>query len=310
MHIAIATRWTNQPSPALELQLPNNRPSIARPRAPQGLYRHVACPAPAKQLHFIRPAVDNGGIAVLKTIADILLLQVSCFYCSYKPLLPRALPHLAFAWMFALRYTSKTHITRAAAKLSLGARIGHTYTCSTAANTTKPALSRPPAPPIRSFTTTPPTMAPLTAWTRLIRYVSAKDGSIKYGEPIISSSDSKYPDIDALAQAGGLKVKVLSGSSPILAKATGEEDEVKSLLGPLEPKDVPIVRCVGLNYKTHSKSPTSLSLSLSPILQNPTNHPSSPQSSKPASTSPPTPPSSSSPRTPSPTPAAPSQSQL
>ena len=94
--------------------------------------------------------------------------------------------------------------------------------------------------------------APLTAWKRLIRYVSAQDGSIKYGEPIVSSSD-KNPDIDALAQQGGLKVKVLAGDNPISAKPTGEEDEVKQLLGPLTPKDVPIVRCVGLNYRTHSK---------------------------------------------------------
>jgi hypothetical protein len=93
--------------------------------------------------------------------------------------------------------------------------------------------------------------APLTAWKRLIRYVST-DGSIKYGEPIVPS-DEKNPDIDALAQQGGLKVKVLAGDNPLLAKPTGEEDEVKQLLGPLTPKDVPIVRCVGLNYRTHSK---------------------------------------------------------
>merc|ERR1712137_441809 len=42
-----------------------------------------------------------------------------------------------------------------------------------------------------------------------------------------------------------------SGDSFISVKPTGEEDEVKQLLGPLTPEDVPIVRCVGLNYKTH-----------------------------------------------------------
>ncbi|KAM0718749.1 hypothetical protein Q7P37_005820 [Cladosporium fusiforme] len=106
---------------------------------------------------------------------------------------------------------------------------------------------------------------PLTAWNRLIRYVSAKDGSVRYGEPIVSEDK---PDIDALALKGGLRVKVLQGENPIVAKPTGEEDEVKQggLLGPLTPKDVPI-------------------------------------SSKPASTSPPTPPSSSSPAQPSPRPA-------
>lgn len=93
-------------------------------------------------------------------------------------------------------------------------------------------------------------MAPITAWSRLVRYVSAKDGSVKYGEPIVSE---EKPDIDALAQSGKLKVKVLEGANPIVAKPTGQEDDVKQLLGPLTPKDVPIVRCVGLNYRTHSK---------------------------------------------------------
>jgi hypothetical protein len=94
--------------------------------------------------------------------------------------------------------------------------------------------------------------APLTAWKRLVRYVSAQDGSIKYGEPIVPPNE-KYPDIDALAQYNSLRVRVLAGDSFISAKPTGEEDEVKQLLGPLTPKDVPIVRCVGLNYRTHSK---------------------------------------------------------
>lgn len=93
-------------------------------------------------------------------------------------------------------------------------------------------------------------MVSLTEWDRLVRYVSAKDGKIRYGEPIVSGSK---PDIDDLAQKGGLKVKVLEGPSPIQATSTGEEDEVKELLGPLTPKDVPIIRCTGLNYKTHSK---------------------------------------------------------
>ena len=92
-------------------------------------------------------------------------------------------------------------------------------------------------------------MAPLTSWDRLVRYVSSKDGKIRYGEPIVS--DSK-PDIDQLAQDGKLEVKVLDGPTPWQAEPTGEQDQVKKLLGPLTAKDVPIVRCTGLNYKTHS----------------------------------------------------------
>ena len=88
------------------------------------------------------------------------------------------------------------------------------------------------------------------SWDRLVRYVSAKDGKIRYGEPIVWDSN---PDIDQLAQDGKLKVKILEGANPSQAQATGEQDQVKKLLGPLAPKDVPIIRCVGLNYKTHSK---------------------------------------------------------
>lgn len=102
---------------------------------------------------------------------------------------------------------------------------------------------------IRLFTQAQSIMAPLTSWDRLVRYVS-KDGDVKYGEPIV---EGKNPDIDGLAQRGELRVKVLHGTTPFDAKATGEEDQVKQLLGPLTPKDVPIVRCIGINYKTHSE---------------------------------------------------------
>ena len=88
-----------------------------------------------------------------------------------------------------------------------------------------------------------------------MRYVSAKDGKIRYGEPIVS--DSK-PDIDGLAQSGKLEVTILEGTNPLSAQPTGDQDTVKQLLGPLTPKDVPIIRCTGLNYKTHSGS-TSIS---------------------------------------------------
>lgn len=91
-------------------------------------------------------------------------------------------------------------------------------------------------------------MSSLTSWTRLVRYISAKDGKIHYGEPIVSET---HPDIDGLAQSGRLEVDVLEGETPFSAQKTGEQDQVKQLLGPLAPRDVPIIRCVGLNYTTH-----------------------------------------------------------
>lgn len=92
-------------------------------------------------------------------------------------------------------------------------------------------------------------MVRLTQWDRLVRYVSAKDGQVHYGEPIADTE----ADIDELAASGALRVKLLEGSNAISATPTGDEDQVKKLLGPLVPNEVPIIRCTGLNYKTHSE---------------------------------------------------------
>lgn len=88
------------------------------------------------------------------------------------------------------------------------------------------------------------------AWDRLIRFVSASDGKTKFGEPILESSEA---DVAELARKGGLEVNVLEGSDALSAQPTGGKDQVKTLLGPLRPQDVPIIRCIGLNYNTHIK---------------------------------------------------------
>lgn len=108
------------------------------------------------------------------------------------------------------------------------------------------------------------------AWKRLVRYNSSSDGSVKYGEPILEDANA---DIAALAQQGKLKVHVLEGSNPLDAKPTSQEDHVKSLLGLLRVEDVPIIRCIDLNYKTHIKE-TSRALPECPALQCiPSRHP-------------------------------------
>jgi hypothetical protein len=86
-------------------------------------------------------------------------------------------------------------------------------------------------------------------WTHLVRYSSTANGPVKYGEPILSQAG----DIGKLARDDQLKVKRLLGSDPFLLEKTDVVETVYRLYGPLEPKDVPIVRCIGLNYKTHSK---------------------------------------------------------
>lgn len=89
------------------------------------------------------------------------------------------------------------------------------------------------------------------AWTRLVRFVAADgDGSVQYGEPIVEGPST---DIAKLARDGKLEVHVCSGEDVFSAKTTSEKRLVKKLLGPLRPEEVPIVRCIGLNYKSHSE---------------------------------------------------------
>lgn len=90
-------------------------------------------------------------------------------------------------------------------------------------------------------------------WDRLIRFVSASDGSIKYGEPLISDSDAD--NISVLASEGVLEARVLAGCDPLAVIATDKIERVARLLGPLDVENVPIIRCIGLNYKSHSMTP-------------------------------------------------------
>lgn len=95
-------------------------------------------------------------------------------------------------------------------------------------------------------------------WTRLVRFEAA-NGKVYNGEPIVSDKD----DIGKLAKAGTLKAKIITGDDIYSdnAKVTDEVVDVKTLLGPLTVEQVPIIRCVGLNYMKHS---TSSPLHLSP----------------------------------------------
>lgn len=87
-------------------------------------------------------------------------------------------------------------------------------------------------------------------WDRLVRYVSSIDGRVKYGQPILTDAST---DIAEEARNGKLQVTVFQGSDALSAEPTDETDKVERLLGPLRPRDVPIIRCAGLNYKTHIK---------------------------------------------------------
>ncbi|SPO05423.1 related to fumarylacetoacetate hydralase [Cephalotrichum gorgonifer] len=89
------------------------------------------------------------------------------------------------------------------------------------------------------------------AWDRLIRFV-ATDGRILRGEPILPIPDF---DLGQVVEGTGLKARVIQGDDIYdtigATKVTDEIVTVKTLLGPLAPSDVPIIRCIGLNYISH-----------------------------------------------------------
>jgi hypothetical protein len=98
-------------------------------------------------------------------------------------------------------------------------------------------------------------MASPTKWSRIIRYVSAIDDKVKLGEPIISENlleGSREIDLGQLAENGTLEVMAFEGSDIFSISCVTGKDKVKRILGPLDSKDVPIIRCIGLNYKSHS----------------------------------------------------------
>lgn len=95
-------------------------------------------------------------------------------------------------------------------------------------------------------------MAPTqTPWKRLVRYISAKDDGTYYGEPIIQAEEVE--NVAQLASDGKLEVTKLLGTDPMDLRPSDEKDIVRTLLGPVEARNTPIMRCIGLNYKSHSE---------------------------------------------------------
>ena len=102
-------------------------------------------------------------------------------------------------------------------------------------------------------------MAKVVAWDRFVRYQPVAGVEVRYGQPILDATQTD--EVAELAKNGILEVEILEGSSPFDATPTGSREKVGKLLGPLTAGDVPIVRCIGLNYKTHSELPCILDLS-------------------------------------------------
>lgn len=92
-------------------------------------------------------------------------------------------------------------------------------------------------------------------WDRFIRFI-ATDGRELRGQPILPSPDF---DVGTTTAETGLKAKVISVANNDIfdpaTKVTDEEVVVKELLGPVTIDEVPIIRCIGLNFIKHSEFP-------------------------------------------------------
>jgi hypothetical protein len=89
-------------------------------------------------------------------------------------------------------------------------------------------------------------------WNRLIRFI-ATDGRELRGQPILPTPDF---DVGTTSESTGLKAHVIVVANGDIfspeTKVTDEEVTVKTLLGPVTQAEVPIIRCIGLNFIKHS----------------------------------------------------------
>ncbi|KAL2837452.1 hypothetical protein BJX68DRAFT_259581 [Aspergillus pseudodeflectus] len=87
-------------------------------------------------------------------------------------------------------------------------------------------------------------------WKRLIRFQTT-DGRILRGEPLVTDD----VDIGFITAADKVQARVLSGDDIYdttgRTRLTDEVVDVKRVLAPLAKEEVPILRCVGLNYAKH-----------------------------------------------------------
>jgi len=86
-------------------------------------------------------------------------------------------------------------------------------------------------------------------WTHLVRFLAEEDGQIHLGQV----NHEKWPDV-GLAAYNGEKVDVrLINGSIFDGTVTSTTMHISKLLPPIEMSEVPIIRCLGLNYYAAAK---------------------------------------------------------
>ncbi|KAL4889566.1 hypothetical protein BDV59DRAFT_195544 [Aspergillus ambiguus] len=90
-------------------------------------------------------------------------------------------------------------------------------------------------------------MAP--TWTNLVRFISEEDGQVHLGEV----DPTWYPDVGiAVLKGERIAVKLVKGSI-FDGTVTNTVLHIARLLAPIGMEEVPVIRCMGLNYRDHAK---------------------------------------------------------
>lgn len=84
-------------------------------------------------------------------------------------------------------------------------------------------------------------------WSRLIKFVD-ESNITSFGDACIDDAN----ELTSRLSQKTLHADRLEGDNPFALKATGERVRVIRLLPVLCREDIPIVKCIGLNYMKHS----------------------------------------------------------
>lgn len=88
----------------------------------------------------------------------------------------------------------------------------------------------------------------MSSWSRLIRFVDST-GREALGEPCVADEH----ELATKLKNNDLWAIELQGKGPTGSLTKGDKVAVKALKPVLQQSDVPIIRCIGLNYMKHSK---------------------------------------------------------
>ncbi|KAK5949616.1 hypothetical protein OHC33_009423 [Knufia fluminis] len=90
------------------------------------------------------------------------------------------------------------------------------------------------------------------SWTHLCRFLAEEDGQVHLGEV----DATKWPDVGVATYNGEkVDVKLVTGSifDGSVTNTTMHISRVRALLAPIDITEVPIIRCLGLNYYEAAK---------------------------------------------------------